>query len=232
MNINDTDWDVIELDLQIDKDLVNDYYKTLTTDLADFCFDFNSKDYIRPEIYETFKKEGRMGNYLGNVGAWTVSWPVERDIPCPSKTQANIEMYPELKKYDDETLTTEFYYDAKPQKRYMFGLMQKLFDTLSESALRQVLIARHPPGLRVNIHKDSELKKLHIPLHTNKDAKFLFGENGERQYQMEVGKIYIINPLVPHGTENLGDDERVHILSRIDFDAISEIRKVQGIIDK
>jgi uncharacterized RmlC-like cupin family protein len=114
----------------------------------------------------------------------------------------------------------------------MFGLMQKLFDTLSESALRQVLIARHPPGLRVNIHKDSELKKLHIPLHTNKDAKFLFGENGERQYQMEVGKIYIINPLVPHGTENLGDDERVHILSRIDFDAISEIRKVQGIIDK
>jgi hypothetical protein len=232
MNEYDENWDVIELDLQIDKTLIEEYYKILTTDLAGFCFDFNSKEYIRPEIYETFKKDGRMGNYLGNVGAWSVSWPVERDIPCPSKSQANLEKYPELQKYDIEAAKTDFYYDCKPQKKYMFGLLEKLYEKLTEKALRQILIAKHPAGLKVNIHTDSAAKKIHIPLYTNKDATFVFGENGERSYQMEVGKIYIINPLVPHGTINDGNTDRVHLLSRIDFDHISEIIKVQGIIDK
>ena len=230
MNEYDKDWDVIELDLQIDKKLIEEYYKVLTTDLADFCFDFNSKEYIRSEIYETFKKEGRMGNYLGNVGAWSVSWPVERDIPCPSKSQANLEKYPELLKYDVDAVKTDFYYDAKPQQKYMFGLMNKLIDMLSEKSLRQMLIAKHPSGLVVRTHTDGPAKKLHIPLFTNKDAFFTFGENRERRYHMEVGKIYIINPLGPHGTENLGDTDRVHLLSRVDFDFIPELLKLKGII--
>lgn len=230
MNESDCNWDIIELDLKVDKKLVKEYYNVLTTDLADFCFDFNSKDYIRPEIYDTFKKEGRMGNYLGNVGAWTVSWPVDRDIPCPSKSQANLEKYPELLKYDVHATKTAFYYDCKPQKKYMFGLLEKLFDMLTEKSLRQILIAKHPPGLKISIHSDSPAKKLHIPLHTNKDAVFVFGENGERSYQMEVGKIYIINPLVPHGTVNNGDTDRVHLLSRIDFDFMPKVTSMQGII--
>ena len=231
MKETDLDWDVIELDLRIDPKLVNDYYKVLTTDLASFCFDFNSKEYIRPEIYETFKAEGRMGNYLGNVGAWTVSWPVERDIPCPSKSQANLDKYPELQKYDVHAIKTDFYYDAKPQKKYLFGLMKKLVETLTENALRQILIAKHPPGLKIRTHTDGPAKKLHIPLNTNNGAKFLFGENAERSYQMEVGKIYLINPLVPHSTENLGSSDRVHILSRVDFEFIPELIKMQGCIE-
>ena len=231
MTETDLDWDIIELDLRINPNLIEEYYQILITDLSKFCFDFNSKEYLRPEIYETFKNEGRMGNYLGNVGAWSVSWPVERDIPCPSKSQANLEKYPELLKYDVHAIKTDFYYDAKPQKKYMFGLMEKLVSVLSERALRQVLIAKHPPGLRVKIHSDGPAKKLHIPLFTNKNAKFLFGQDGERTYQMEVGKMYIINPLVPHGTENLGDSDRVHMLSRIDFDFIPEIMKMRGCIE-
>lgn len=231
MKETDLDWDVIELDLKIDPKLVEDYYKVLTTDLADFCFDFNSKEYIRSEIYETFKAEGRMGNYLGNVGAWTVSWPIERDIPCPSKSQANLEKYPELLKYDVHAIKTDFYYDAKPQKKYLFGLLEKLANVLPESALRQILIAKHPPGLRVKTHFDGPAKKLHIPLSTNKDALFTFGKNAERSYQMEVGKIYIINPLVPHGTINAGDTDRVHLLSRVDFEFIPELINMRGFIE-
>lgn len=231
MKETDLDWDIIELNVRIDPVLVKEYYKILSTDLADFCFDFNSKDYIRPEIYETFKQEGRMGNYLGNVGAWTVSWPVERDIPCPSKSQANLEKYPELLKYDVHAIKTDFYYDALPQKKYIFGLMEKLIDHLTEMSLRQILIAKHPPGLIVSTHTDGPAKKLHVPLCTNENAFFVFGENRERRYQMEIGKLYIINPLVPHGTENLGNSERVHLLSRIDFEYIPELMKMQGYIE-
>lgn len=231
MNENDLDWDVIELNLKINTKLIEEYYKFLTTDLSNLCFDFNSKEYIRPEIYETFKKEGRMGNYLGNIGAWTVSWPVERDIPCPSKSQANLEKYPELLKYDIESVKTDFYFEAKPQQKYVFGLMKKLIDTLTEKSLRQMIIAKHPAGLIVKTHTDGPDKKIHIPFFTNKDSFFVFGENRERRYHMEVGKIYIINPLVPHGTENLGNSDRLHLLSRIDFDYIPEVLNLQGCIE-
>jgi hypothetical protein len=220
-------WDVIELDLQVDASQLDSYYERLKTDLGNFCFSFDSKEYLRPEIYERFAKEGRVGNYIGNVDAWSISWPVERDIPCPSKRQANPDVYPEIRDITHVAFTET----AHPQKRYVFGILEKLLDKLSERALRQILVSRHPVGLRVVNHVDSDLKKLHIPLFTNKDAVFTFGENDERVYQMEVGKMYIINPIVPHGTFNGGSIERVHILSRIDLDYIPEVVGMQGIVE-
>ena len=94
-----------------------------------------------------------------------------------------------------------------------------------------MLVSRHPPGLRVTNHVDSDLKKLHIPLYTNPDAVFTFGDNDERVYPMELGKMYIINPIVPHGTFNGGVTERVHLLSRIDLDYIPEVAGMQGNIE-
>lgn len=220
------EWDIIELDLTIDTVQLFNYYHALKTEFADFCFSFGSKEYLRPEIYERFQKEGCVGNYIGNVTAWSISWPVERDIPCPSKHQANPEIYPEIKDISHQDFTAK----AHPQKRYVFGILEKLLTKLSERALRQILISNHPVGLRVTTHVDSDLKKLHIPIYTNKDAVFTFGENGERVYQMKVGKIYIINPIVPHGTFNGGDTERTHLLSRIDLDYIPEVVGMQGII--
>jgi hypothetical protein len=222
-----TAWDIIELELTVDPKQLDEYYTILKTELADFCFSFDSKEYLRPEIYERYQQEGRVGNYIGNVNAWSVSWPVERDIPCPSKKQANPDVYPEIK----DITHTAFTETAHPQKRYVFGILEKLLDSLTERALRQILIARHPAGLRVVTHVDSDLKKLHIPLYTNAEAVFTFGEHGERVYQMEVGKIYIINPIVPHGTFNGGDTERVHLLSRIDLDYIPEVVGMQGNIE-
>lgn len=224
--LKSTDWDIIELDLEIDKAQLQDYYRVLNTELSNFKFNFNSKEYLIPSVYERFQKEGKVGNYIGNVEAWSVSWPVERDIPCPSKKQANPDIYPEIK----DISHVDFTANAHPQKRYVFGILKKLLDTLTERALRQILIASHPPELKVVTHVDSDLKKLHIPLFTNPDAVFTFGENGERVYRMEVGKMYIINPPVPHGTYNGGTTERVHLLSRIDVDYIPEVVAMSGMI--
>ena len=167
------DWDVIELNLTVDAQQLVDYYNILKTELSGFCFNFNSKEYLRSDIYERFQKEGRVGNYVGNVDAWSISWPKERDIPCPSKKQAHPEVYPEIKDITHET----FAVTAHPQRRYIFGILEKLLTTLSERALRQMLVSRHPPGLRVLNHVDSDLKKLHIPMYTNPDAVFTFGNN-------------------------------------------------------
>lgn len=216
---DDLTWDIVELDFTIDTHLLEDYYSKLRTDLYNFNFSFDSKEYLRSEIYETYKKENRVGNYSGNIQGWSISWPVERDIPCPSKSQANYDMYPELQGLSDQ----DFYYNSMPQGKYKFGILNSLIDTLSLSSLRQMLMALHPPGLRVDTHTDGQVKKLHIPFYTNKDAVFTFGENRDRKYHMELGKAYIINTMVPHGTENPGSTERVHLLSRVDNDFMQSL---------
>lgn len=224
--IMSTEWDIIELDLEIDPVQLDEYYTVLKTKLNHLCFNFASEKYLRPEVYKDFIENGKMGNYHGNPDAWTVSWPVERDIPCPSKLQANPEIYPEIANLNHD----EFLEAARPQDVYKFGILVKLLDRLTERAFRQILIVRHSPGLEIATHVDSKYKKLHIPLYTNETAEFIFGANKERRYQMQVGKIYIINPSVPHSTENFSDKERVHLLSRIDFDYISEVAKMSGTI--
>ena len=213
------DWDIVELDFTISTSELHAYYNKLKTDLYNFNFSFDSKDYLRPDIYETYKKHNRVGNYAGNIQGWSISWPIDRDIPCPSKSQANINMYPELQNLSEQ----DFYYNSNPQQKYKFGILNSLIDTLSMPALRQMLMALHPPGLVVDTHTDGEVKKLHIPFYTNSDAVFTFGENRERKYHMELGKGYIINTLVPHGTENLGSTERVHLLSRVDIDFMQSL---------
>jgi len=226
---NSLEWDIIELDFSIDKDDLESYYTQLKTRLQNLCFSFNSKEYLRPEIYDRFQKENAVGNYQGNVQGWSVSWPIERDIPCPSKSQANIDMYPELQNLDEE----KFYYDCVPMQVYKFGILNKMLETLSLQSLRQMLIALHPPGLKVNTHTDGKTRKLHVPFYTNKDAVFTFGENRERTYHMELGKGYIINTLVPHGTENNGNTERVHLLSRVDDDFMQSLLLINcNIADK
>jgi len=220
--IDNLDWDIIELKATFDPAKMHSYYMHLKDNLSHLEFSFTSQQYLRQDIYEQYKNYGSVGNYLGNISGWSISWPVDRDIPCPSKSQANQDMYPEIRELDEK----EFYEQSKPMEHYKFGVLNEIIDTFGPRALRQMLMAVHPPGLMVNTHTDGLVRKLHIPFYTNPDAVFVFGENRERVYPMEVGKAYIINTLVPHGTENLGDTERVHLLSRIDLDYVPRMLSI------
>jgi hypothetical protein len=226
--IESPDWDVIELKFTIDKKLAEEYIEYLETELSHLCFSFESEEYLKLEIYESFKSKGQVGNYLGNVTAWTISWPVNRDIPCPSKRQANLEKYPELKKYDLDLSVADFYYDCIIQDIYKQGLLSKLEETITIRSMRQLMVAKHFPGLRVLTHIDGPAKKIHIPLRTTEDAFFTFGENGERKYNLEVGKAYLVNTDISHGTENLGDTCRSHLLCRVDNDFLKEFVMISG----
>lgn len=223
--LESNDWDVIELDITICEKKLYEYYIFLTTELQNFLFSFDSKKYIKEEIYNTFKEQGRVGNYHGNVEAWSVSWPVERDIPCPSKSQANWDMYPELR----TTSADDFYY-AKPQQKYMYGVMNEFAKKFTDRAMRKVLVAKHPPDLTVANHIDGPIFKIHVPLFTNKDAVFVFGEDRDRIYHMEIGKAYLINTTVVHGTHNGGKTDRIHMLSRVDSDYLIQFLQTTIVI--
>ena len=226
---NSLEWDIVELGFRVDVEKLNSYYDFITKNFEHLCFSFDSKEYLKKEVYDTFMKEGRVGNYLGNVSAWSVSWPVERDIPCPSKSQANFDMYPELENIDFSKDVNDFYF-SKPQKKYMTGFLIDLVDTLGYECLRQILIARHPPGLQVKTHIDGQINKIHLPIVTNDKAYFTFGKNQDRIYNMKQGYAYLINTSVPHGTINLGNTDRVHLLSRVDNEAVRSLLNINCII--
>lgn len=228
--IESSDWDIIELKFTIGKELINNYLYQLENRLSHLCFSFESKEYLKSEIYDSFKKYKKVGNYLGNIKGWTISWPANRNIPCPSKRQANLEKYPELKKYDLDSAVGDFYYDCFTQEVYKFGLLEKLEDYLTIKAMRQLLVSKHYPGLTVLTHIDGPAKKVHIPLETNPLAYFTFGDNRERKYNMEVGKAYLINTNISHGTENLGNTPRTHLLSRVDIDYLETFVMLDGSI--
>jgi hypothetical protein len=220
------DWDIVEFQTTIDTGLLKEYYNVLNTTYKHLEFHFKLKEYLLPEIYETYVKTGRVGNYQGDVSGWGTSWPADRDIPCAGKRHVNPEKYPELLKYNLDAEADNFYTDSKIMKFYNFGLVNKLIDIYSEKALRQLLVSRHGPGGQVHTHTDGSYKKLHIPMITNDNAYFIFGNKGERRYNMIPGKVYMINPSVPHGTINLGNTDRVHILSRIDPEYVPEFARL------
>jgi hypothetical protein len=221
--INLTPWEVIELNLKVDKDKIQNYYEEVESKLSHLFFDFSYKQYLNDEVISLYKEKNQVSNYVGNIGAWTVSWPIERDIPIPGQYQANLNIYPEL-------LNCDFYYDSKPLSYYKFGYMNSLLEKLTERALRQMLISKHPPGLYVLPHVDSKSIKMHLPLKTNSNAYFYFGEYEEHKYYMEVGKIYLINPSITHGTKNDSPYSRTHLLSRVDNDYVLDLLKMDGII--
>jgi hypothetical protein len=229
--LKSVDWDIVEFQTTIDVELLEDYYNVLNTTYKHLEFHFKLKEYLLPEIYETYAKTGRVGNYEGDVSGWSASWPADRDVPCAGKRHVNPEKYPELLKYNLDAEADNFYSDSKIMELYKFGLVKKLLDTYSEKALRQLLVSRHGPGAQVHTHTDGSYKKLHIPMITNDDAYFVFGPNGERRYNMVPGKVYMINPSVPHGTINLGSTDRVHILSRIDPEFVPEFAKLHTNIE-
>ncbi len=221
------DWDIVEFKTTIDVKLLEDYYTALVTNYKHLEFNFLLKEFLREDIYDTYIKTNKVGNYEGDVSGWGISWPVDRDIPCAGKRHVKTEKYPELLKYDLDAIADNFYSDSRIMEVYKFGLVKKLIDVYSDKALRQLMVSRHGPGARVHNHSDGPYKKLHIPLISNPEALFVFGSNGERQYHMEPVKVYMINPSVTHGTVNFGSSDRVHILTRIDPDFVSEFAKIQ-----
>jgi hypothetical protein len=101
--------------------------------------------------------------------------------------------------------------------------MNTLLDMLGEDSFKQCIITEHGPEATIQTHKDSNAKKLHIPLATNEQALFTFGENREVKFNMRVGKIYILNTSAFHGTENYGESTRAHFITRVDETRIQDV---------
>ena len=180
-------------------------------------FDFyNFPDRLNVEVSKQYMDLGYCGYYCGPISGYTLAWPKERYEPLPPPSQANTDMFP-------ETLDPEFYDKCNILPKYRFDYMNDLIEMLGEESFKQCIITVHGPGAEIKTHKDSSVKKLHIPLETNEEAVFCFGKDREVKYNMKVGKVYILNTNAYHGTENPGKTDRAHFLTRVDETKILDI---------
>lgn len=76
------------------------------------------------------------------------------------------------------------------------------------------ILTRLPGGCGILRHRDSGLslshaRRFHIPIVTNPDVEFSVGDETIR---MAPGEIWEINNLRPHGVDNRGVEDRVHLI--------------------
>lgn len=215
---NTNDWDLIELNYDVDVARLTKWYSSLREEFNDLHFKFDqNSDKLNLEVSGQMVKEGYCGIYCGPIEGLTLAWPKERYEPLPPPKQANPDVFPEV---NYETYNT----DAKILSRFRTGYFAELIDILGEDSFRQAIITTHYPGMKILQHIDSKVLKLHIPIETNTEAYFHFGKDKELgKYNLKVGKIYILNTGDWHGTSNEGTVKRSHIITRVSPEQIQQI---------
>lgn len=142
------------------------------------------------------------------------SWAIQSNLKDPTKPcpPYHIDSGEEVCENDDCRVPTEM----------IFGLAEKIIQQFPE--VRQLGISGHPPGTRIDLHPDNdEFLKIHIPIKTNPLAWFYFEDE---KFNLEEGKVYLINTTVLHGTLNNGPTDRIHLIFKF------PLRLMNVILDK
>ncbi|PYS74607.1 MAG: aspartyl beta-hydroxylase [Acidobacteria bacterium] len=81
----------------------------------------------------------------------------------------------------------------------------------------KIMLARLAAGAVIDRHTDGAgsnlfTHKIHVPLQTNERALMFIRD---QPFQLKEGHAYELNNLVPHGAENLGTEDRIHLIFEV-----------------
>ena len=201
---NNKNWHFIELSkMSIDVDRLVDWYTYVSTNLSHLKFNFGRTDLILGVEEQTDDSSV----LKGGIHSYGLSWPVEQDLPLPPRFAARPDLYPETVGSEED-----FNSRVRVMDRYKFGYFKDLYNLYGEDFFAWARITVHDAGAEIKPHTDGEKNvfRIHIPILTNKDALFCWGDS---IYNFEVGKAYLINTSIPHCTINNGTTERSHIIT-------------------
>ena len=223
--LNQDTWDAVELNFDIDIVRLKQWYDHLKEEFSHCVYNFNGmpERLNSIEYSKRLVEEGYCGIYCGPIDGITLSWPIERYEPLPPPMQANLEMFPEVDYKSGGSDKGTFYNDAKLMSRYRTDYFAELVDIMTEDAFRQSVITTHYPGMKILQHIDSMLIKMHIPIYSDKENFFTFGEHRDVYYHFKEGKAYLLNSGVWHGTENNSESPRSHIITRVGNESLQHV---------
>ena len=188
-------------------------------ELPNFKFSLQElKDYYtKVSQYDNLKWQPDSTNTLDHKVNDVYSWAIQSNLkdatkPCP----------PYDIKHDTEVLGT---FDNPTE--LVFGFGKYIVDAIPN--IRQTVISAHPPNTVIQQHTDNtEFVKVHIPIQTNDQSYFVFGDS---KYNLQEGKAYLINTTNQHGTINQGDTDRIHLIFKIPIDNVDELLNTDWILD-
>lgn len=218
-----SDWDLIELDVNLDIEKLTEWYNETSKEFDYLRFDFDtSPNKLDVALSKEMVKEGFCGYMCGPISGITFAWPIERDEPLPPPVQANPEQFPEVN-------YNTFRDDAKIMQKFRKGYLLEMLELLGEDSFRQMVMVTHHPGMQILQHVDTRNLKVHIPVETHENSFFHFGKDRELgKYHLQLGKVYILNTGVWHGTSNEGDKDRTHIITRIIPEQLQTILRLKN----
>ena len=101
-------------------------------------------------------------------------------------------------------------------KPFLLPILEKAVEPYDyeNGQIKAVMLARLKAGYGIDKHIDGSmsyyfLHKIHIPIQTNDKALFYIEPD---TYHLKEGIAYEVNNIVPHAVENLGDEDRIHLI--------------------
>ena len=186
---------------------------------------FSHKELV--EYYEKIKQDyqhlkwdtSMLSDHKNHKVAKLYSWAIQSNLKDPSNPCApyHIDTSDAVDPADSFSIPTDL----------IFGFGQCVIETFPD--VRQTVIAAHPPGTRINFHIDNdEFVKIHIPIYANNNSYFEFEDE---KFLLEEGSAYLVNTSLMHGTENLGDTDRIHFIFKIKISDVDKILNNEWILD-
>lgn len=190
------DFLVKELDIKFSFNDLENYFKIVESEYQHLKWSSEFKD----------DATGHQKHSIDGVYGWGIQSNLEDlNIPCPP--------------YNVHKNGSDNYRDTV----LVFGLAELIRKNIPYS--RQLSIASHPPGAKINLHTDSDTYlKIHMPIKTNDAAYFNFEDE---QFVLQPGKMYLVNTNKLHGTSNEGDTYRTHLFFKIPADKVDEITRLE-----
>jgi hypothetical protein len=236
--IDSDKWDIIELPWKINVSKLQSWYQQVEEQYSNLFFSWRQEQYLK-EKYHLKNIEKAFEGVVGQEGrgvhdegyhiikyikeqfdkpaeilVMEVSWYCEKDIPCTPKWAGREDLYPEIREDREKAV----------QEKFKFGYFQQMYEVLGENVWRDTSIRKHQPNAELGKHIDGpNVQRLHIPVESDPDALFLYGEKLDRSYNLETGKAYLINAAVPHGTINNSKNNRTHLQTKPNMETLLKL---------
>jgi hypothetical protein len=222
-DLKNYNWDIIELNIDINHLEVRDWFNIVSEKFGNMQFNVSKTELMKPEIRDRMK-EFQEQHLWGTPKQWTLQWSVQRDDAIPFRYIADPAQYPEILEDDfDKKFNT-------PLEQYYFGGFKKLVELLGDGAWEVARLVQldKDTGLKkhVDIQPPQFLPRMHYQIEYTQNAAWWFGENMERKYVLENGKLYIMNTAVLHTAKNEDDLPWVMLHSNPTDDAINKLFKM------
>ena len=105
------------------------------------------------------------------------------------------------------------------QTKMVFGFGKKILDTFND--VEELVFNAHTPNSSILPHIDQDVHlRVHFPVHTSDNSWIIFDN---KRYNLEAGKVYLVNTKRTHSTYNASGADRVHLLFKIPMGEVENL---------